>query len=259
MKAAIIIGGLPKAWWYQVPAIPEMMNGVPADIYIYSWDDFTEGYSAEEGLRVLSEEYQPFKIKVESFSTIEPELARRAEELAQYQPPNEKRKKKYSLKTGLLAQYYTIRKAWELIDNPDEYDVVIRMRFDWTPRFKFDWGELYEWTRDHICYCNRSRQGLKAEGLALSDFFMVSNPKIMSVYTSLFQKMMHTDDYIPVVLEKKCFIPEFILAYHFEVNEIKRRPSYFPYELRHRPNIIHTPQGKRILKESQYIRRKDEH
>lgn len=226
MKVAIIMGGLSRNYRDVYPNFFKMLSGVNTDIFIFTWNMFNNTNDAFAGLQALENTYNPTKIVMEDYDDFSKFIHDRVTYFTTIQA---KRNNYEGLKSGLMAQYYTIKKAYSLITAPDEYDIIIRCRFDWCPTFVINWEDILNKSRKAVVHSNQKSNGLKGTELVINDLFVASNPKYMGVYCSLFDTMM-TDKYLEDIRRVKCFIPEYVLALHLTKNNIPFEGCDFPYK-----------------------------
>lgn len=226
MKVAVIIGGLSRNYKNIYSSFSKMLSGMDSDIFIFTWDMFSDTNDASIGLQALTDMYNPTKIVMESYDAFSKFIHDRITHFTTIQA---KRNGYGALKTSLMAQHYTIKGAYSLIDAPDEYDIIIRYRFDWCPTFVINWEDVLNKSQKAVLYSNQKVNGLRGTKWLINDLFIVSNPKYMKVCCSLFDAMM-TDVYLEDIRRVKCFIPEYILALHLIKNNIPLEGYNFPYK-----------------------------
>jgi len=248
VKVAAILNGLPRSYKKTYESFRSMFGNQEVDVFVYAWNEFYDPCSMRDAYARLYYAYDPEDVYVGDYSKVDPKLAERAKVLETMRPKRE-RKPNYSLKTGLLAQYYTIKKAYELIPDPDAYDIILRIRFDLKPLFTMEWKECRRWVQEGVCYSNQRENGLKKKGLAINDLFIVANPANFKVYVQLFDIMMKTDKYFDAIKAYNCTVPEFILAYHLKASGVKKKACPFPYELHHKRDLYLTPTGPVYIKD----------
>ena len=95
-------------------------------------------------------------------------------------------------KNNMYKMHYMIESSWNLIDNPDEYDLIIRLRPDKTIKsFQTNWGEIL-----NICQQNTLMTDLfpfvhPDIGFTIGDQFAVSTPSIMQKYSNTFSNIVN--------------------------------------------------------------------
>jgi hypothetical protein len=226
MKVAVVFGGMPRTFAKTAPAWRKMLGDQEVDTYVYAWDTFDEGYSCEQGRAALADTYSPRKLVLHSWDAVAAEVTAKAAQVEQL--PFQR--KRFSIKTGLFAQYLTIQSAFELIGNLDEYDIILRCRFDWYPTFCLDWDKLLAWTRTELCYSNFKVKGLPSAGYAINDTFLAGRPAQMRVYAALYSELL-SDEILGAIRKYRCGVPEFILAWYLARWKIPSSPRPFPYAL----------------------------
>jgi len=134
------------------------------DIYISTWttdanNDLLGGVSeqlvevaldVEELEKKLNEIYDPRKIEIEPTPSNNYEKFTKISNSLKKKYPNLNNKiksPKHALLNsskhieGVLSQLYKIKKAYELVGNHDEYDVIVKYRFDVIVDDTVDWGD----------------------------------------------------------------------------------------------------------------------
>ncbi len=224
MKIAIVIGGQPRSWKQTYQKFKKMYGDVNPDIFISTW--------STENTTGIIDTYKPKAISFLDPSIIEPKINKR---VAFLETLPYHRTGHYSLKTGLLLQHYIINKAFSLIDNYLDYDLIVRYRFDWEPEFIIDWQQIYNLCKERniLLYSNKKVHGPKGSKYTINDLFAIGLPEHMKIYFSLYTAMSY-DTYLPCVELTKCFIPEYIMALHLNSFNVKTLGYSFPYTFKNR-------------------------
>lgn len=221
MKVAVIITGLPRTYKRTFDNFQRMLDSVQYDTYIFSWIEY---YDEE-----VSRYYEPKKLILDNWGLVSQGFDQKLKffmEQLKWNKSDGFAKGHFNLKTGLLAQWYGVKKAYSIIENKNEYDFIVRYRFDWNPLFIIDWADIEENHIDGIVY-----SGMKHHGVGeyrINDMFAIGTPSLMDEYTKLFDCLM-SGKYDTGIEKNNCFIPEFILAYHLYQAGIKTysKPKYF--------------------------------
>lgn len=240
MRIAILLSGLTRSFQETYKSFLEMINNKKVDIYIYTWSDFWISSNKNEIYDLLTEYYKPQKISIENTEDHDIEFkkmkSREEEIFSQLKislPDNG-----VSLYSGLFSQYYTLNNCLKMVEKPENYDIIMRCRFDWIPLFKMNWINLNEDVKNNICCSNKKMPGLKDSIFRINDLFISSNHKNFNIYCNLYNTMMYENTYFDIIKEKKCLIPEFLLSYHLYENKINIKTIDWPYELRHRKEFL---------------------
>ena len=231
MKVAVIFGGLTRSYKKTNQYFFDMLDGQQVDKYIFTWNIFDDGPINEEYEKVKSI-YKPKKVVMEDYTSFSKTINDRVAFFDTL--PYQRKGDDFNLKTGLMVQYYTLKRAFQLIDNPNEYDMILKYRFDWMPKFKINWDDMYSQTREKLLYPRQKTHGVHGTEFTSNDLFLISNPDHMRIVCSLYDTML-TDIYIPNVIETKCFVPEYILSLHLKMNNVPNEKYYFPYDFISRP------------------------
>ena len=95
---------------------------------------------------------------------------------------------------GIRDQYYIVKKGFELIENPNEYDLILRFRFD-MDFFKFEIDELID---EHSIMMHRVWWEEEWNSFICSDQFAYGKPQVMEKYCKLY-------DYFPNIFSDRTF------------------------------------------------------
>ena len=219
MKVAVVLNGLPRTYKLTYEAFHEMFDDISYDIFIFAWD---------HDINELIKCYKPTKIEIDEYSKYKDLMTKNCNLIRSFT----NKKFGFCIETGLFAQYYSLFRAYSLIDECDKYDFIIRARFDWKPRFKLDFTVL-NINDKTICSPIQRMPGLKKPPYRMNDLFIVSRPKAFATYANLINHI--TDkEYLKAMKKYNCIIPEFILYYYLIRCNILIDPRYWPYDLFHR-------------------------
>jgi hypothetical protein len=234
-KIAVIIGGVSRDYKRNYEQFFKMLGNENVDIYIYTWNLFRDSGDIHKKFTELNNTFRPIKSEMHDYDSFSKTIDDRVaffNSLKWIQGG-------FNLRTGLMAQHYTIKKAFEMIPDYSDYDIIIRYRFDWQPLFVLDWDTIYTLSRNNLLYPNQKTPGLKGDVAKvvygaedgvyrINDLFAIGSAEIMKTYCSLFDTML-TDEYIDDVKKTGCFIPEYIMALHLERNGVCKLAYDFPY------------------------------
>ncbi|MCA1955619.1 hypothetical protein, partial [Zymomonas sp.] len=199
----------------QVRTIKSFLSGVDCDVYLHGWHNTSEA--------LIIHELKPKKYLFEdqkSFWDLERQIKFREPRL------------KAGRDHGSLSMFYSIQKSFELIENYEDYDYVVRIRPDVYPDLSLkeilvkisDEGDFIE-NAIYFPKCYHSK--------GINDQFAIGNIKSMDHYFKTF-------DYIKNNIDKLFFNPESILLKNILENAIKPAVIDFPYALmRHLPFRVH--------------------
>jgi hypothetical protein len=94
-------------------------------------------------------------------------------------------------KSNMYKMHYMIENCYNLIDEPDSYDLIIRIRPDKElKKFDLDWNDIYHQLDKKILISDSSPYIHPAVGLVIGDQFAVSVPSVMAEYSKTFSKVM---------------------------------------------------------------------
>lgn len=98
--------------------------------------------------------------------------------------------KLYEKNNNMYKMHYLIEKSFQLIDNPDDYDLIIRIRPDKSvEKFDYDWNEIYNTLNETSLISDIKPSIHDGVGLVIGDQFAVSFPGPMKVYSETFSKV----------------------------------------------------------------------
>lgn len=228
MKIAVILSGLTRVFKQTHENYVRMLNGQDVDLYIYTWDIFSDFEDPNKGLAELEGMYKPTKIVMgnyESFSNLK--WVNKYAKIYNDLKKSDWAHNGANMKTGIIVQYYVLQKAMGLIEDPNYYDIIIRTRFDFNPQFSMDWDDLYKETENYLLVPSGKRNGLKGTKYMINDLFAASRPNYMEKYCSLLDCVLD-ERYIQEIKRVKCNMPEYILALHLIRDEIPFK--YYPFK-----------------------------
>jgi len=97
---------------------------------------------------------------------------------------------KFSDKSNMYKMHYMIEKCYDLIDNPDEYDLIVRIRPDKELIcFDIDWNHIYDYLHDAMLLSDAKPTVHQGAGFVMGDQFAVSTPTSMQEYSLTFSKV----------------------------------------------------------------------
>ncbi len=223
MKVAVVIGGVSRNYKENYQDFFKMLNRQDVDIFIATWNIFRNKGNPNVQFDELNRIFNPKRSIMEDYSLFKKEI----KDCLLYLRSLSNGKREFSLETGLLAQHYTLKRVFELIE--EKYDLVIRYRFDWKPLFVIDFEKIYNLCQEAILYPNQKVNGLKKiPDLRINDLFAISNQENMKVYCSLYDRIID-NSYVDSILKTNCLIPEYLLALHLKTNGVKKNDYHFPY------------------------------
>jgi len=231
MKVAVVIGGVARDYWNHDRAFRMMMGNVEYDLFIYTWDLFEDKEKScidiitDIGMRYKCPGENKSITRMGNWDTFKEALQPRVDYYKTFKIPFPKT----NLLTGIFAQHYTMKRAFDMISSPEEYDLIIRYRFDWHPEFIILWDEIAPLAKKNLLYSNQKTHGIKGTSWVINDLFAISNPKNMRVYAGLYDEML-TGRYDKYILKNKNIITEYLLVLHLKTNNIPLMPYKFPYK-----------------------------
>ena len=145
LKVAVVLSGIPRTFRRTYNEYVQMLNGIEPDVYIFSWEEYFEKHRKD-----IESMYSPKKITLGNWSEYSEKITPKENYLKSLKWDKTGFKlKHFSLRTGLIAQWYGVKQCFESIEG--EYDYIIRQRFDWRPLFKIKWNYMEE-NNGSVCY-----------------------------------------------------------------------------------------------------------
>jgi hypothetical protein len=236
MKVAVIMGGVTRDYWNHVDAFKRMMGDIDYDTFIYTWDLFEKTEHKNNHLKASEDICNAYKCEnpgtslrytLANWFTFENALKPRVDYYKSFPIPFPKT----NLLTGIFAQHFTIKQAFNMISNPNDYNLIIRYRFDWHPKFQLDWNGFGPVIFQENClmFSNQKVHGIKGTKWSMNDLFAVSTPENMKIYCGLYDEMMK-GTYDKYILENKNIITEYLLVLHLRLNNVNLKMANWPYK-----------------------------
>ena len=108
----------------------------------------------------------------------------------------------------LRDQWYMVKQGWDLIDNPEQYDIIIRSRSD-------SYLEPFDFQTDNLVVPDRKVDGW--QNWSVCDLMAYGPPAMMEKYCTMFDHMesmyvndnvniVHADEVLGIYLKKYCGI-----------------------------------------------------
>lgn len=217
-----------RGYEQQVRHILGFLAGTNCDLYIHGWKQTCEAYIVDilKPKKYLFEEQLNFKDMAKRIKVTE----------GSYLKPGRNE--------GSISMFYSMEKCFSLIDKPDEYDYIVRLRPDIYSEFSLkellftisDYGDLIP----NILYIPSSFQ---AKGM--NDQFAIGKTEIMKKYFSMYS-------YLNSHIEKLFFNPESMLAEYIIGNNIKVSLLNMPYAL-HREELIRPWKTLHLMHEQEHV------
>lgn len=121
--------------------------------------------------------------------------------------------------TGMYCMHYMIQRAFNLIKDPGEYDLIVRIRADKEiAKSNICWNSLFEESKNRTLFCNGGSSLTPNVGIVMGDQFSVSTPEIMRIYSNTFDDVIKKRPPFDVYLG---FKPHMTLAISTLNNDIK--------------------------------------
>ncbi len=208
-RVAIVLAGLSRSFRRTYKSLYDnLINKYPRikfDIYISTWnitgnvneDDRDQEASldknyinkeilSEDDIVKLNELYHPIKLEVEDY-------VEREQHILDYYECFKKRYdydcEQLRIFNGLFAQYYKINKSFQLIDDPDSYNLIIRTRLDLEIKCKtLDWDKLFRLRKDRLIAME------EWDPLGIKDLLILGSPSAMKIYMSMYDYLTEFTD-----------------------------------------------------------------
>ena len=221
MKIALLLSGQIRNAKESFSSIKSnILDAYETDVYINTWlpenqTASTWGYVVENDCSIdeLISQYKPKKILVEDFDkkreSIDPFFSGISSEFPETRVP------------VIFYMHYKNKGAFNLIDNPEEYDFIIKSRMDLVFENFPDLKSL-DPRKMYVPYGSNWRGGI-------GDLMAFSNCENMKHYFSLYDK-------IPDYVKEGCPVhPETILKYHLGKKDFAIERPFIKYYLRGNP------------------------
>lgn len=230
MKVAVLIGGVTRDYWNNFLSFTNMMGDVDYESYIYTWNLFdkeSDQNNLSNALSRISNIYSAVDCQMGDWNTFKESLQPRVDYYKSFPIPFPKT----NLLTGIFAQHFTMKQAFNLIPNPNTYDLIVRYRFDWHPFFKIDWDGLVPVISQNnsLMFSNQKVHGIKGTKWSMNDLFAISTPENMKIYCGLYDEMIK-GTYDKYILDNKNIITEYLLVLHLRLNKVHLMMTDWPYK-----------------------------
>ena len=216
MKIALCISGKPRSSMFCYPYIYDafMNNTHQVDVFIHSWDDCK-----------AIDLYRPKKVEInsdtEALNMIIPMLNLNGIEIAGNVYHN-------------VLMYYSIKKCFDLIE--DDYDVVIRARFDLLLQPKFDIESILNNLQDKKYDIYIPNEEFNMGGY--NDQLAIGTLNAMKIYSDTFFNLNE------FAQQLKRWHPETFLGKQLNDNNIKIHQTHWDYRLVRNVNVeTHWPEN----------------
>jgi hypothetical protein len=98
----------------------------------------------------------------------------------------------YRDKTDMHNMHFMIQKCYELIENPKEYDIIIRIRPDkLINNFNIAWKDIFYNLNDKKIFTDVAPIVNTGVGLFIGDQVAIANPEVMKIYATTFEKVLY--------------------------------------------------------------------
>jgi hypothetical protein len=239
MKVALLLTGHARTYNVSYEGIKNcLLDQHDVDVYISTWS--VDNWGRVKGtadwvepmplnIQNVIDLYQPYKIHVEDhfkfysnrFPIIDIVSSTRPDDIFKVNP--------FAIECGtffverMRDQWYMVKQGWQIIENPEQYDVIIRLRFDlYLDNINLDLG------KSNIVIPDRKVEGW--ERGSVCDLMAYGPPTQMKKYCKLFDSIEpmyvndngpihHADEMLGFYLRKYCGINPTLadVQFHFSV------------------------------------------
>ncbi|WP_205952054.1 DUF6492 family protein [Pantoea stewartii] len=217
-----------RGYEQQVRNLLGFLGGVDCDLYIHNWKQACEAYIVDvlKPKKYFFEEEKNFKDIVEKINFNE----------SSYLKPQRNQ--------GTLSMFYSMEKVFSLIENPEDYDYIIRLRPDIYSEYSlkeilFSISDNGDFLPD-VIYIPSSFQSK-----GMNDQFAIGRTELMAKYFSIYS-------YIIENIEHLFFNPESMLTKYIIENKIGIALLDMPYAL-HRGEIMRPWMTTALLHEQEKV------
>jgi hypothetical protein len=250
IKAAVILAGMPRTYESCYPSLFKMLKGLRADIYIHAWNIQGNLQVSRKGDKVVKDfirtvqvsendlyrVYKPKKIVMEDYNGFEKVHAGLA---AVYESYSDR------VYIPVLSQWYKVQKGYELIESPDDYDLILRCRFDSRYHTGVDWKKILYYASQGIIFPNAGRYRHNLLGNMIDDTFAAGSHKNMKIYCNLYAAL-YNKEYMPIIpnIVMHSFGSEATMTLHLKQKKVHCLASDISYTIIRDEKTLETPQKK---------------
>lgn len=224
MKVALLLTGHARTYKIAYKSIKkQLLDRYDVDVYLSTWSvdnagrakgtaDWAEPMPLD--LNGLIDTFNPVKVHVEDHDNFYANRFPNIDIESSTRPDDVFKVNAHAAAHGsfwierLRDQWYMVKKGWELIENPNQYDCIVRLRLD-------TYLDDITLTTDNLVTPNRPVDGI--ERGAVCDLMAYGPPAHMERYCKLFDyfepmyindnvNIVHADEVLGVYLKKYCGI-----------------------------------------------------
>lgn len=226
MKVALLLTGHARDYEASYEGTKKnLLDLYDVDVYISTWNVDNRGrlvpgpnWPAPTPFNVqhLIDLYKPHRIHIEDHDQFYKNRFPNIDITSSTRPDDIFKVNSFAIELGtfwierLRDQWYMVKKAWEIIDNPEQYDVILRMRFDtYLDGINLDIGKdnlvtpdrkVDGWERGSVC-------NLMAYGPPKHmEKYCKTGDHLESMYINDNSPIHHSDEILGIYLKKHCGI-----------------------------------------------------
>lgn len=220
MKIAILLTGHVRNYKetvknFYTDFLSNIKNIGEYDIFLSIWDN--DGFKKEhtpygckntnikltqEQINDIFNTYQPKKMEVEEQDTVTSEIDVKAKLIVDKYLKLDKNNKSINHVIAVLSQLYKANRCYKLIDNVEDYDVIIKYRFDayFKKGKKINWDqkELIEQISSFLYL--QSKNKFFNEVPSFSDVLIIGNQECFKLYSRMYDDIF-LNDILPLDLQ----------------------------------------------------------
>ena len=155
----------------------------------------------QEQINDIFNTYKPKKMEVEEQDTVSTEINAKAKLIVYKYLKLEENDKSISHVIAVLSQFYKTNRCYKLIDNVEDYDVIIKYRFDaYIQKAKINWDqkELVEEISSFLYL--QSKNKFFNEIPSFNDVLIIGNQECFKLYSQIFDDIF-LNDILPLDLQ----------------------------------------------------------
>ncbi|MCC6933563.1 MAG: hypothetical protein IT292_09950 [Deltaproteobacteria bacterium] len=129
-----------------------------------------------------------------------------------------------------------------MLENPADYDFIIRTRFDLKMCNPFPWKLFLgsKRLRGSLCFTEMLQYGFDTLNCQVCDPIAIANPYYMDIYSSLYDEMMNNTYAHLYEATKPELSSEFLLAWHLRTNHVPTVVLPFNFQIVRQENLAQT-------------------
>lgn len=233
MKIAILLPGQTRTYKKCYDNYLSQFENYECDVYSSTWDiqgqvrvktynnEFENRYfSSKPTSDVYDELHELYNFKSFEVENYDEWLESYLDNIIEFKK-NHPNVNKSMLTNGIFAQYYKIKKTFDLIENPNDYDIIVKYRYDIQ-------SEPIELVKNNNYNC-----GILTHETFPTDWYFYGNSSVMSIACNMIDWFSELKPYNPLEVsngEQPTYTPEQIMGFYLKskninVNNLETNPK----------------------------------